>query len=97
MIKDLGVSFYEAGLVPAAHVHLAQPQPPQPLDAPVLRPEVAALQVQLHIFSSGAVCGTTNLVGGGVYLKPNTLGRRTPMQPELRTTNYDAIRISNNT
>ena len=45
MIKDFGVSFYEAGLVPAAHMHLAQPQQAQPLDAMVLRPEVAALQV----------------------------------------------------
>ena len=45
MISDYGVSFYEAGLVPAAHVHLAQPQQPQPADDAVLRPEVAALQV----------------------------------------------------
>ena len=45
VIKDFSVSFYEAGLVPAAHVHLAQPQAAQPPDAAVLRPEVAALQV----------------------------------------------------
>jgi hypothetical protein len=46
VITDFSVSFYEAGLVPAAHVHMAQPQPPPPADAAVLRPEVAALQVR---------------------------------------------------
>ena len=42
VIKDFSVSFYEAGLVPAAHVHLSPPQ--QQPDAAVLRSEVAALQ-----------------------------------------------------
>ena len=46
VMKEWSTSFYAAGLVPAAIVYMSGPSPSP--GAPVLRAEVAALQVRRH-------------------------------------------------